>query len=142
MEVLQTIFTILIAILVFGLLIFIHELGHFLAAKRMGIRVNEFAIGMGPTLLKKQGKETKYSLRALPFGGFCAMEGENDDSETEGSYFTKPAWRKIVVIIAGPFMNLLLGFVLLLALNIFAGSAEFGTTEVKSFIEGDRKSVV
>ena len=72
---------ILIAILAFGLLIFVHELGHFLVAKACGVKVTEFAIGMGPQLLKKQGKETVYSLRALPVGGFCAMTGEDEAME-------------------------------------------------------------
>lgn len=69
---------IIIAILAFGILIAVHELGHFLAAKACGVKVNEFAIGMGPALLKKQGKETLYALRLLPIGGFCAMEGEDE----------------------------------------------------------------
>ena len=73
---------ILVAIILFGLLIGIHEFGHFIAAKSVGVKVNEFSIGMGPALLKKQGRETLYSLRALPVGGFCAMEGEDEESES------------------------------------------------------------
>ena len=79
-DVLLTVLKILIAILVFGLIIFIHELGHFFMARLMGVKVNEFAIGMGPQLFHFGKKETKYSLRALPVGGYCAMEGEDSDS--------------------------------------------------------------
>lgn len=74
------VFSILLAVLMFGLIIMIHELGHFITAKLGGIKVNEFAIGMGPTLLKRQKGETTYALRAVPIGGFVAMEGEYEDS--------------------------------------------------------------
>ena len=82
---------IVIAILMFGILIALHEFGHFAAAKLCGVKVNEFAIGMGPLLLHKQGKETEYSLRLLPIGGFCAMEGEEEGkSPTPGPSPTDP----------------------------------------------------
>ena len=74
---------ILLAILFFGFLIAVHEFGHFMTAKLSGVKVNEFSIGMGPQLLKKQGKETVYSLRLLPIGGFCAMEGEDEETEDQ-----------------------------------------------------------
>ena len=77
---LDIVITVLVTILIFGVLIFIHELGHFLVAKACKIKVNEFAMGMGPTLLKWQGKETKYALRAFPIGGFVSMEGEDEES--------------------------------------------------------------
>ena len=77
---------ILVAILAFGILIAVHELGHFLVAKLCGVKVNEFAIGMGPAIFKKQGKETLYSLRILPLGGYCAMEGEDEESEDPRSF--------------------------------------------------------
>ena len=72
---------IIIAILMFGILIALHEFGHFITAKLLGVRVNEFAIGMGPLLFSTQKGETQYSLRAIPMGGFCAMEGEDDASD-------------------------------------------------------------
>ena len=72
---------ILIAVLFFGVIITIHEFGHFIFAKLFGVKVNEFAIGMGPTIFKKQGKETKYALRLFPIGGFVSMEGEEEESE-------------------------------------------------------------
>ncbi|MCI9375291.1 MAG: site-2 protease family protein, partial [Oscillibacter sp.] len=77
---------ILAAVLIFGVLIAVHELGHFVAAKLCGVRVNEFSLGMGPLLWKKEGKETRYSLRLLPIGGFCAMEGEDEDTGDRRSF--------------------------------------------------------
>jgi len=110
----QAIITIVAAIFVFALVIFIHELGHFLFAKLFGVRVNEFAIGMGPTLLKKQGKETLYSLRAIPIGGYCAMEGENEDSEDPNAFGNKKVWQRIIIICGGAVFNVILGFMLYL----------------------------
>lgn len=109
-----TVLKILIAVLAFGLIIFIHELGHFLVAKWMGIRVNEFALGMGPRILKFGKKETTYSWRLLPIGGYCAMEGENEESDNPRAFGNKPAWKRILVVVAGAAMNFLLGFALLL----------------------------
>ena len=106
---------ILVAILIFGIIILVHELGHFAVAKLMGIRVNEFAIGMGPTLLKFGKKETTYSLRAFPVGGFCAMEGEDAESADPRAFGSKKVWRRVLVVIAGALMNLILGYVLLVA---------------------------
>ena len=80
---------ILAAILIFGVLIAVHELGHFLAAKACGVRVNEFAIGMGPALFKKTRGDTTYALRLLPIGGFCAMEGEEEDSDDPAALKTR-----------------------------------------------------
>ena len=75
--------TIIYAVLMFCILIFIHELGHFIAAKKCGVKVNQFALGMGPAIWKKQRGETEYSLRAFPIGGFCAMEGEDEESDSK-----------------------------------------------------------
>lgn len=105
--------TIIYAILMFCILVLVHEGGHFIAAKSVGIKVNEFAIGMGPVLLKKVKGETQYSLRLFPIGGFCAMEGEDDDSDDERSFGKKPVWAKALVIVAGAFMNLVLAIVIL-----------------------------
>lgn len=113
MDVLSVVGKIFAAILVFGLIIFVHELGHFLAAKATGIKVNEFALGMGPRLLKWGKKETVYSVRAFPIGGFCAMEGEDEQSDNPRAFGNKPVWRRIVVTVAGVVMNFILGFVLL-----------------------------
>ena len=107
---------IILAILAFGILIASHELGHFIAAKACGVRVNEFAVGMGPAILKKQGKETVYSLRALPVGGFCAMEGEDEASEDPRAFNNQSVLRRILILTAGSAMNFLLGFILLVVL--------------------------
>ncbi len=119
---------ILIAILAFGILIAVHELGHFLAAKACGVKVNEFAIGMGPAILKKQGKETLYALRVLPIGGFCAMEGEDEDTGDERAFTRQPAWKKAIILAAGATMNFVLGF--LIVMILFAGAEGFYTREV------------
>lgn len=104
------IWSILIAILVFGLIIFVHELGHFLTAKAVGIRVNEFAIGMGPVLFRFGKKSTRYSLRLLPIGGYVSMEGEDEQSDNRDAFCNKKVWQRFLVLIAGATMNVLLGF--------------------------------
>ena len=96
---------IIIAILAFTFVVFIHELGHFLTAKWCGIRVNEFAIGMGPRIIKWGKKETKYSIRLFPIGGFCAMEGEDSKSDDERAFGNKAVWKRMIVVCAGAVMN-------------------------------------
>jgi len=112
--------SIIIAIIMFGIIIFVHEFGHFIVAKACGIRVNEFALGMGPKLLSFGKNETTYSLRLLPLGGFCAMEGEDSDSDDPKAFGNKNVWKRIAVVVAGVSMNFLLGFlVLLIAIGAF-----------------------
>ncbi len=113
--------TIIGAILIFSVIIFVHELGHFLAARIFGVTVHEFAIGMGPAIYKKQGKETLYSIRAIPMGGFCKMEGEDEESENEGAFSNKKPLPRIIILIAGAAMNILLGF--LIAVSIVLATA-------------------
>lgn len=128
----------LVAVLLFLVMIFIHEFGHFIAAKLMGVKVNEFAIGFGPALFKKQGKETLYAVRAVPFGGFCAMEGEDDESDNDRAFCNKPAWRRFIIIIAGAFMNLVLGLLIVMIVMsplVYDGS-RYRTTQIHSFPEG------
>ena len=125
--------TIIYAILIFCLLIFVHEFGHFIAAKACGVKVNEFAIGMGPAFFKKQKGETQYSLRIFPIGGFCAMEGEDEDSEDERAFNNKPAWQRACVLAAGPFMNLLSPMLLLVVIATWAGQP---TTTINKVIDG------
>ncbi|MBE7022552.1 MAG: site-2 protease family protein [Ruminococcaceae bacterium] len=110
------VWTALAAVLVFCLLIFVHEFGHFISAKLLGIRVHEFAIGMGPKLFSRQKGETLYSVRLLPLGGFCALEGEDQVSADERALSNKPAWVKLIVMAAGSCMNLVLGLLLLFCL--------------------------
>ncbi|MBQ9845624.1 MAG: site-2 protease family protein [Oscillospiraceae bacterium] len=105
------------SVFVFSLVIFIHELGHFIVAKKSGIKVNEFSIGMGPRLISRTKGDTEYSLRALPIGGFVAMEGEDEESDAEGSFSKAPVANRIAVVVAGAVMNIILGFVILVFLT-------------------------
>lgn len=124
---------IFLAIIAFGVLIASHELGHFLAAKACGVRVNEFALGMGPKLLQKQGMETLYTLRALPLGGFCAMEGEDEASGDPRAFTAKRAWQRVLILCAGAAMNFLLGLILILCI---APNANFTEPVIAGFMEG------
>lgn len=105
--------TILITILIFGIIITIHEFGHFIVAKLSKIQVNEFSIGMGPALLKKEKNGTQYTLRLLPFGGYVQMEGEDGESENERAFHRAPILKRIAVVLAGAFMNFVLGILLM-----------------------------
>lgn len=125
---------IVIAILAFGVLIFTHELGHFLVAKACGVKVTEFAMGMGPRLLKKQGKETVYSLRAFPVGGFCAMEGEEEGSDDPRAFPNQSVWKRLLILVAGSFMNFLLGFLLILLL--FSHATGYTSPVIAGFADG------
>lgn len=148
------------AVVVFGIIIMVHELGHFIAAKCMGVKVNEFSIGMGPKLFKFGKKETQYSLRLFPIGGYCAMEGEdsagggevklntdaasaeepempdNPPKPDPRAFHQKKVWRRMIIILAGPAMNLVLGFVLLIGYFGFCmlpdenGKVQFSSTTV------------
>ncbi len=115
--------TFIYAVLIFCLLIFVHEFGHFVTAKLCGIKVNEFAIGMGPAFFKKQKGETLYSVRVFPIGGFCAMEGEDEDSEDERAFNNQPAWQRAIVLAAGSIMNLLTAIVLMIIIAFYMGQA-------------------
>lgn len=122
--------TAILAIILFCIMIFPHELGHFIAARRVGVKVNEFAFGMGPAIWKKQGRETLYSIRLLPVGGFCAMEGEDGDSGDSAdprAFGNKKPWQKIVVLAAGSFMNIICA---ILIMSLIIGIMGFTTTVV------------
>lgn len=106
--------TVIVAILCFGIIIMIHEAGHFVVAKKCGIKVLEFSIGMGPAIISKQRGETKYSLRVLPIGGYCAMEGEDESSSDPRAFRRQPVWKRMLVTVAGAVMNLILGFFLII----------------------------
>ena len=125
---------ILAAILIFGVLIAVHELGHFMAAKACGVRVNEFSIGMGPALWKKQKGETQYSLRLFPVGGFCAMEGEEEDSDDPTALNNQGFWAKLLIFAAGAAMNFIAG--LLIILVLYADAQAFYVPVVAGFAEG------
>lgn len=129
--ILSKIITIAVALFAFGVIIMIHELGHFFVAKRCKIKVNEFAFGMGPKIISKKKGETLYSWRLLPIGGFCQMEGEDQSSDDERAFGNKPVYQRILVVIAGALMNVLLGFVIILAVN--ACSEKITTTTIRAF---------
>lgn len=107
---------ILIAVLMFGILIAVHEFGHFFTAKLLGVKVNEFSIGMGPELLSRRKGETQYSLRLLPIGGYCAMEGEDGGSQDPRAFENKAPWRRLIILAAGSFMNFAAGLLIILVL--------------------------
>lgn len=115
--------TVIYAIIIFCLLIFVHEFGHFIAAKACGVKVNEFSIGMGPAFFKRQRGETLYSMRIFPIGGFCAMEGEDEDSEDERAFNRKPAWQRAIVLAAGALMNLITAVILMIIIAFWSGQA-------------------
>lgn len=113
--------SIIIALIIFSVLVLIHEFGHFIVAKKNGIIVNEFSIGMGPRLVSFDKGGTKYSIKLLPFGGSCAMLGEDEDVNVEGSFNSKSVWARMAVVFAGPFFNFILAWVLALIVLGYAG---------------------
>ncbi len=106
------IWTVIFALLLFSVIIFVHELGHFLFARLFKVKVEEFAIGMGPKIFSKTKNETLYSIRSIPIGGFCKMEGEDISADTEGSFSGKAWYKKLIILAAGAAMNILLGFII------------------------------
>lgn len=130
-SVLTTIALILIGVLLFELIIFIHEFGHFITAKKSGIKVNEFSLGMGPKIFSFGKGETKYSLRVFPIGGFCAMEGEDEESPEPRAFNNAKVWKRMIVVIAGAVMNIILGFVLMFVVVVQQDS--YSSTEVQLF---------
>lgn len=133
LSVLNNIWPYVVAVLVFIVLIIIHEFGHFIAAKAMGVRVNEFAVGFGPKLFSKQFGETKYSVNLIPLGGYCAMEGEDEESADGRAFCRKKPWRRFIIVVAGAVFNLILG-VILVAVTLAPGD-RFSTTIVAEFAE-------
>ncbi len=129
-------FYLIMMLLVFGVLVFIHEFGHFITARLCGVAVKEFALGMGPTLFSWRSKkyDTKYGVRLFPIGGFVSMEGEDDASESEGAFCNKSLWKRISIVLAGPVMNLVLGFLLMTVLVFSQGTLV--STTIAEFQEG------
>ena len=104
--------SIIFAILMFSVLIFVHELGHFMTAKLFGVQVNEFSMFMGPAIWKKQVGETLYAIRCIPFGGYCAMEGEDEETDSPRSFQKADWWKRVIILAAGSVMNLLAGIII------------------------------
>ena len=139
--------TIIFAILIFSFLIFIHELGHFITAKLSGIQVNEFSLFMGPAIFKKQVGETLYSLRCIPFGGYCAMEGEDTDTDNPRSFQKAAWWKRLIILVAGSFMNFVTGIVIMVivflpmqqyVVPVIDGFADYATIDDYGLQKGDR----
>ena len=140
--------SVLFAILLFSFLIFIHELGHFAAAKLSGVQVNEFSMFMGPVLWKKQVGETLYSVRLIPIGGFCAMEGEDADTDNPRSFQKAAWWKRLIILVAGAAMNFLVGVILMFIVYmpaqavvepVIASFEEFSTVDGAEGLQvGDR----
>ena len=133
---------IILAIIIFSVIIIIHELGHFLLAKQHGITVTEFAVGMGPKLCSFKRGETVYALKMIPFGGSCMMLGEDEDAPDEGSFNTKSVWARMSVVLAGPIFNFLLALIFAMIIlantgyqNAAIGSVEEGTPAAQAGLE-------
>ncbi|MBR4622280.1 MAG: site-2 protease family protein [Ruminococcus sp.] len=122
---------IIFALLIFEVIIVLHELGHFVAAKACGVKVNEFAIGMGPAIIKKKKGETLYAWRILPIGGYCAMEGEDANSSDDRAFNKKSLPKRMIIVLAGITMNLILGFILLIIYTVM--DAPITSTTVSRF---------
>lgn len=131
MQIFVTIALALIGILFFELIIFSHEFGHFITAKLSGVKVNEFALGMGPKLFGFTKGETKYTFRLFPIGGYCAMEGEDEDSQNPRAFNNAKIWKRMIIIIAGAVMNIILGFILMFAFTVQEDS--FASTKIVGF---------
>ena len=139
--------SIIFAILLFSLLIFLHELGHFVAAKASGVQVNEFSMFMGPAIFKKQVGEPLYSIRCIPFGGYCAMEGEDTDTDNPRSFQKAAWWKRLIILVAGSFMNFVTGIVIMVivflpmqqyVVPVIDGFADYATIDDYGLQKGDR----
>ncbi len=133
LNVLNNIWPYVIAIILFLILIVIHEFGHFIAAKLLGVRVNEFAVGFGPKLFKWGKGETKYAINLVPLGGYCAMEGEDESSSDDRAFCNKKPWRRLLIVMMGAVFNLILGLILV-AITLIP-QERFTTTTVDVFRE-------
>ena len=133
---------IIVALLIFGLLIMIHEFGHFIVARLCGVYIEEFSIGMGPKILQRKTKKqgTLLSLRALPIGGYVSMKGENEDEDAPNSFSRKRVWQRMLIVVAGAAMNLLLGF--LIVFIIVCSSEYLASTTVHSFFDNATSNAV
>ncbi len=122
---------IVIALLIFGLIVTVHEFGHFICAKLSKVRVLEFSVGMGPKLIQKQIGETMYSLRLLPVGGFCSMEGEDSSEEDSRSFRKAKLWKRMIILVAGAIMNFVLGLITVTAMVCMM--QDIPTTQISGF---------
>lgn len=126
--------TILVAILFFGIIIMVHEAGHFTFAKLFGVKVNEFSMGMGPKIISRQKGETAYSWRLFPIGGYVSMEGEDEDSEDDRAFGKKPCWQRIIIVAAGAVVNIIIGLIIICVILAVNSDELSGTTFVNYFV--------
>ncbi len=129
--------TILLTVLMFGILIFIHEFGHFITAKLFKVKVNEFSLGMGPRIFGFGKGETKYNVRALPIGGFVSMEGEDEDSDDPRAFRKQKVWKRIIICVAGVFMNFVLGLIIAIILVSTTNSQYLAGTTISNVVATD-----
>ncbi len=136
----QTVFGILVAIVAFGVMIFLHELGHYLAARACKVKVLEFAVGMGPKLISRTSEKTGivYSLRLLPIGGFTAMQGEDGEDPDPNALVNRPRWQRLIVLFAGSFMNIVSGVIAMFVFLCMTG--QVGSSVVARFDENSVSS--
>ena len=133
----STLVTIVIALLVFGFLIFVHEFGHYIFARIFKVKINEFSIGMGPKLLWYDSKKTgiRYALSMFPIGGYVAMEGENEEAQDPNSFDKKPAWQRLIITVAGAGVNILVGVILI---SILVTMRPLGSTTISVFADPEK----
>ena len=131
---LEKLLFVLFGILCFGIMVAIHEFGHFFTAKLLDVKVNEFAVGMGPAIWRKEKGETLYALRVLPIGGYCAMEGEDEATGDPRAFSVQAWWKKLIILCAGSGMNFLLGLAVVLCL--YAGTASVAVPVIDGFMDG------
>ena len=124
--------TAIVTIVIFLVMVSLHEFGHFITARLMGFRILEYSIGFGPAILKSKKSEIQYSLRAIPLGGYCKFEGEDEESDDPRAFSNRPVWQRIIVVAAGGLMNILLGFVIFLI--IVANTSPFATNVVEEVV--------
>lgn len=132
----MTVFYVIVAILLFGVLILAHEFGHFITAKLSGVQVNEFSLFMGPAIWKKQKGETLYALRCIPLGGYCAMEGEDEGSDNPRAFGNAKVWKRVIILVAGATMNFIVGFLMMLLFVGIYFQNGIPTSTVTSIEEG------
>ncbi|NLW71161.1 MAG: site-2 protease family protein, partial [Eubacteriaceae bacterium] len=130
----NTVLTITLSVLIFGFLILSHEFGHYLAARKCGVIVDEFSIGMGPLLAQKKKKGTFWSLRLLPLGGYCKMKGEDENDLSEGTFNAAKPIKRIIILLSGALMNLLTAVLLFFAIYAIQGTD--ATTTLAKVSEG------
>ncbi len=139
----QTFIYVILALLLFGVLIFIHELGHYLFARLFNVSITEFSIGMGKSIISKTSTKTgiMYSLRLFPIGGYVSMVGENEESDDPNALGKKPAWQRLIIVAAGACINLIFGLILMLCLVISISGRGIATNQVYGYEQNSKYEI-